>query len=406
MTVALGELTSLGRAAVYKKDVHAADLVRRDDGVEFRYRQDYIDADRPAVASTLPLTADPVVTVAGALPAYLSGLLPEGRRLSALRAAVKTSADDELSLLLAVGGDTVGDVRILPDGVKPEDQEPRVRVDDWSDISFRELFAAETGQAQIDRVAIPGVQDKASAAMMTVPVAGKSDRFILKLDPPEYPHLVRNEAFMLSVARRSGLTTVEAEVVTDRDGREGLLVRRFDRTSDGGQLGVEDGCQALNRYPAAKYTVTTEAVCRALASITDAPVVTARELVRWVTFAYLTCDGDLHAKNLAVGERPDGSWQATPVYDVPSSYPYGDFTMALTINGKHREDITRRDVVALGAALDVPERAVRKAVDDIVARLDLWLPEVSELPFQSGVRTKWRRAIEYRAQQLSGGVGR
>jgi len=37
---------------------------------------------------------------AGALPSYFSGLLPEGRRLGALRRAVKTSADDELSLLL------------------------------------------------------------------------------------------------------------------------------------------------------------------------------------------------------------------------------------------------------------------------------------------------------------------
>ncbi|HHU66493.1 MAG TPA: hypothetical protein GXZ33_01375 [Corynebacterium sp.] len=30
-------------------------------------------------------------------------MLPEGRRLTALRTAVKTSADDEFSLLLAVG---------------------------------------------------------------------------------------------------------------------------------------------------------------------------------------------------------------------------------------------------------------------------------------------------------------
>ena len=72
-------------------------------------------------------------------------------------------------------------------------------------------------------------------------------------------------------------------------------MRRFDRTADGRLLGVEDGCQALNRYPAAKYAVTTEEACRALTAITDAPVVTGRELLRWVVFGYLTCDGDLHA---------------------------------------------------------------------------------------------------------------
>jgi serine/threonine-protein kinase HipA len=123
-----------------------------------------------------------------------------------------------------------------------------------------------------------------------------------------------------------------------------------------------------------------------------------------VTFAYLTCDGDLHAKNLAVGERTDGSWQVSPVYDIPASYPYGDYTMALSVNGKRREDISRRDLLALGSALDVPARATEKAIDDILARLDLWLPDVSELPFTVGIRRKWRKAIEYRARQLSAGI--
>ena len=45
-------------------------------------------------------------------------LLPEGRRLGALRRAVKTSADDELSLLLAVGADAIGDVQVVPSGTR------------------------------------------------------------------------------------------------------------------------------------------------------------------------------------------------------------------------------------------------------------------------------------------------
>jgi serine/threonine protein kinase HipA of HipAB toxin-antitoxin module len=117
------------------------------------------------------VTAEPAFRPVGAVPPFFAGLLPEGRRLSALRAAVKSSGDDELSLLLAVGGDTVGDIEILPEGA--------------------DLF----------------VED----------VAGAVDRV-------------------------------------------------------GG--------------------------------------------------------GDLHAKNLAVGERPDGSYRVTPAYDLPSSYPYGDLTLA------------------------------------------------------------------------------
>jgi serine/threonine-protein kinase HipA len=402
MTVDPQELTGVEHAWVFRKGRRAGTLTRRPEGVEFSYLSAYRDAGGPAVATTLPVRAEPVVRPAGAVPAFFAGLLPEGRRLTALRAAVKTSADDELSLLLAVGGDTVGDVQILPEGVEPAVVEPRVRVTQWSDVSFAELFVQEAaGTAAFDRVGIPGVQEKVSAAMIAFPVAAAGERYILKLNPPEFPRLVENEAFMLAAARHSGLPTVDADVVSDRDGRTGLLVRRFDRLPDGGMLGVEDGCQVLDRYPAAKYAVTTEAVCAALAAATDAPVVAGRDLLRWVAFAYVTCNGDLHAKNVAVGERPDGTYRVTPAYDLPSSYPYGDLTMALSVNGKRREDIARGDLLALAAAVQVTERAATKVVDDVVARVDAWLPELSGLPFDPGVLTKWRRAIGYRARQLS-----
>jgi HipA-like C-terminal domain len=114
--------------------------------------------------------------------------------------------------------------------------------------------------------------------------------------------------------------------------------------------------------------VTTEEVCQALANIADAPVITGRELFRWVTFGYLTCNGDMHAKNLAVGGA--SGWELA-----------------------RHSDLRR--------AVQLHERAAHKAVDELLDRLDLWLPEVTELPFFTGVQRKWRRAIEYRARQLA-----
>ncbi|MGH8824462.1 MAG: type II toxin-antitoxin system HipA family toxin [Jiangellaceae bacterium] len=403
MTIDLQELTRVDLAVVHKKGRPAGRLTRLSDGVEFSYLPEYVDDEGPAVATTLPITAEHEFHPAGAVPPFFAGLLPEGRRLSALRAAVKTSGDDELSLLLAVGGDTVGDVQILPEGVDPVAVEPRVSVVDWSEVSFADLFVEDVaGAAAVDRVGIPGVQDKVSAAMIAFPVAATGERHILKLNPPEYPHLVENEAFMLAAARLSGLPTVDADVVRDRDGAPGLLVRRFDRLPGGTMLAVEDGCQVLGRYPAAKYALTTEATCAALSAATDAPIVAGRVLLRWVAVAYVTCNGDLHAKNLAVGERPDGSHRVTPAYDLPSSYPYGDLTMALSVNGKRREDIARSDLMALATTLRVPDRAAAKVIDDVVARVDAWLPELADLPYDVGVLRKWRRAVAYRARQLSG----
>jgi serine/threonine-protein kinase HipA len=167
----LGDLAAVRRvrcADVYKGDRLAARLNRTDEGVEFAYLADYLDADGQAVATTVPLTDIPVVTAAGAVPPFFAGLLPEGRRPSSLRRAVKTSADDELSLLLAVGADPVGDVRVFPEGAVPAEAPALVTVGrSFEEVTFAEVLEAAGG---VDLVALAGVQDKASARMLSVPV--------------------------------------------------------------------------------------------------------------------------------------------------------------------------------------------------------------------------------------------
>ena len=88
-------------ADIYKRGVLAARLERHDGGTKFSYLPAYLQSGRPAVASSLPLSPEPVLSGAGAAPPYFTGLLPEGRRLNALRRSIKTSADDDLSLLIA-----------------------------------------------------------------------------------------------------------------------------------------------------------------------------------------------------------------------------------------------------------------------------------------------------------------
>ena len=254
--------------------------------------------------------------------------------------------------------------------------EARVTVKEWDQVRFGDLFATATGAPEsIDRVAIPGAQDKVSARMINVPVAKAHERFLLKWDPPEFPHLVANEAFFLEAARRSGLEAADARIVHDSEGVPGLLVRRFDRVSSrDGQVGLlaqEDACQALGRYPADKYRVTTEAVIGGLARVCRARPVAAHALLKQFAFAYLTCNGDAHAKNFSVF-RVGAEWRPTPIYDAPTSHVYRDHSMALPLNGKIEEDIGRRDFIALGEAVGVRAPAVERALDELCETVDRW----------------------------------
>jgi serine/threonine-protein kinase HipA len=400
------------------RDVEVADVVkgtervgqlrRRVDSVEFVY-----DADATVdVATTLRRGASPVRTHAsGALPPFFAGLLPEGRRLTALRAAIKTSADDDFSMLLAVGGDCVGDVTIVPDGMTANDVAvvPTVVLEQgssWDSISFDEVFDHSVG-GDPERSGVPGVQDKVSARIITVPIAADGPTIathILKLTPPEFPFLVENEAFFADAARSSGLDVCVSEVVTDRNGRVGLLVERFDRVANGNainRVGQEDACQVLGLFPADKYRPTYEQVVGALVQQCSAGPVAALAFLRQLVFAYLTGNGDAHAKNFSI-VRHGTEWRASPAYDLPSSYPYRDRTMALSVQSKRDERIGRNDFVALASAVGLRPKPMIKAIDDIVERSDAWIDRLGELPFDGQRVHDLRKSIQYRRGRLLG----
>ncbi|SDL14583.1 type II toxin-antitoxin system HipA family toxin [Tessaracoccus oleiagri] len=345
------------RAVVYKDGVPAATLSREGSGIRFAYLPGY--SGRP-VATTLPVTREPVTTLAGALPPFFSGLLPEGRRLTALRHRVKTSADDELSLLLAVGADTVGDVVVLPEGESPQPVAPLI---DTPDFSFTELRAA-TGL--VEPTGIAGVQDKASGAMISLPVRLRGVEAIVKLDPPEYPHVTANEHYFLRLARRLRQPVANSELILDRDGVPGLVVERFDRVRSGdgvARVAVEDACQLAGLYPADKYRLSAAEVIRVVAGVCAAAAVARRAVFQQLVFAWLTGNGDLHAKNVSVLRAPSGEWRVAPMYDLPSTLPYGDTRAALTVAGS-RENLTRRTFLRLAEEVGLPERAANGAIDE------------------------------------------
>lgn len=385
-------------ADVHKAGRHAARLTRTSDGVEFAYLDDY---DGPPVATTLPVGAGPVLRPHGALPAFFTGLLPEGRRLGALRRAVKTSLDDELSLVLAVGSDTVGDVQVVPAGADLTAPEPRVAFDPDRPVRFADLITDL--DLRPDRTGLPGVQDKVSAVMINVPVLYAGQATILKLDPPEYPGLVENEHVMLRACAASGLTAARALLVRDSDGAPGLAVTRFDRVagpSGALALAVEDGCQVQGRSPGDKYTVGYAATFTALAAVCDARLLAARTLLEQLVFAILTGNGDAHAKNFAVLQQPDGEWRVSPAYDVPTSQPYGDTTLAMPVNGR-RSDVGAADVSALGAAIGLPEKVTVRILRTAVERVDDWMPLLDGLPYDEGRRRKLVRVVRQRRGRLT-----
>jgi serine/threonine-protein kinase HipA len=409
-------------ADIYKRGVLAARLERHDGGTKFSYLPGYLQQGGPAVASSLPLTAEPVLSAAGAAPPYFTGLLPEGRRLNALRRSIKTSADDDLSLLIAAGGNPVGDVQIVGHGEPLDPEEHAVEVDPRKPVDFDQLLG---DSGLIDPVALAGVQDKLSAGMISMPVASAGRRFILKLNAPEFPHVVENELIMFRYAAKLRIPLSRVQLMRDVAGRPGLLVERFDRVpladlpAPAGEpdavqrLAVEDGAQVLKLYPADKYNVGFGTVCMALAEYCAAPLPALRNLAIQVAFAWLSGNGDLHAKNVSMVQQPHGEWSIAPVYDIPSTVVYGDKTLALTLGGK-RSGISRRHFLKWATELGLTERAATqvvelalKAAGPLLADLEAGTAFASAhdggaSPFPDMVTRAWVKELKHRRRLLEG----
>jgi serine/threonine-protein kinase HipA len=397
MPAELQDLKFVRDADVYKGGILAGHLGRTGfGGVRFSYDAGYVADGGPDVAVSLPLSGAAVETSGGALPAFFAGLLPEGHRLTVLKNATKTSFDDELTLLLAVGADVPGDVQVVPAGERP------VEPPTLADTSKPETLDFSLLVDTVDLHGLPGVQRKTSASMLTTPLAVKGHRYLLKLDPPEHPHLVENEALHLQGARALKIPVAKCSVIEDRNGLRGLLVERFDRVKGAAgtwvRLPLEDGTQVLGLPPASKYGVSSEDVATALAATCTAPMLASRNLYLQFVFAWLTGNGDLHAKNLAVLGSPRGFVMA-PVFDVPCTLLYGDETLALPVSGKTRH-LKSRHWAELADSLGLPGRAAAAANRTALAaaaaiRLD-------DLPFAGSPLHGAQRELRFRRRELEG----
>ena len=306
---------------------------------------------------------------------------------------------------MAVGADTIGDVQVTEAGWALPEHETSVKLDrSFDTVNFGDLMT-DAGITDY-RPTLAGAQDKVSVSIISLPIRRRHERYILKLTPPEYPLLVENEAFFLEWSRRCKISTAQARLVRDSEGTSGLLVTRFDRVSHEGEphsLAVEDACQALDLWPADKYNTTLESAAEAMMRLSTAPAVTARGILQQLVFAWLSGNGDLHAKNLSVVATPTGETRLAPSYDLPSTLYYGDTTLALTIG--ERDTLSRARLREFAASLGLTNVATNLTVGAILARTAGLTASIESAgpAFDSRIRTKVVRQLVSRRREIDRG---
>jgi serine/threonine-protein kinase HipA len=218
---------------------------------------------------------------------------------------------------------------------------------------------------------------------------------------------VENEAFFCDLAKKAGLAVANARLVVDGDGVGGLLVERFDRVTGEGPEPVaracEDACQVLNLWPADKYNVSSEELIATMSDVCASPALATRDMFRQLCFAWLTGNGDVHAKNISVIQHDASEWRVSPAYDVPSTLFYRDYSMALSIGGRS-DGLSRRRWMQFASEVGLAAPAADRIVDGLLASTSDLVDTIAAgaLPFDANTTSDVARNLTNRRRLLTG----
>jgi serine/threonine-protein kinase HipA len=403
--------------------------------MRFTYSPSALEARPPGIAllsQSLPLR-HARFTPSQTRP-FFEGLLPEGeaRRLISRQLGVRERA--EFELLREIGRDCAGAVVILPIDETPSDDAPPVTWLSEAELA-RRIDDLPRNPLGLDlaggvRMSLAGAQPKLvlvrdAMGRFGLPTALVPSTHILK--PPQrtpgeqdlYEDVVTNELFCLRVFAEAGLSAARAERV-DVEGRELLLVERFDRTvSDQGQISrvhQEDACQALGRVSTQKYEDDPGGVRLAdlfdlVERVAPVPATQRLALLDRIVANFVLGNADAHAKNMAILYAPpgDGTGALAPAYDVVCTAAYPDLapSLAMRIGGaREPSDVNVEAFARLAEQVGMGGRAAMRRVRDVSSRVVSCTRAMLAMSAASG----WHRpvldtiadiAVE-RARQLAG----
>lgn len=358
------------------------------------------DPNARSVSYSLPKREEPFDRRA-ARP-FFAGLLPDETVREVVARVLGVSERNDFSLLKALGGDIAGALTIMPEGIPPIPDTGQTATAPLSDDELVQLIETLpkrpflTGESGI-RLSLAGAQTKLPVVLVdgavALPAPGQPTTHILKPSLPQYPATTGNEAFVMQLAARIGLTTAAAKPCRVKD-HTYLLVTRYDRTMDEAgrvrRLHQEDFCQALGIPPERKYAAeggpTFRSCFAALREAAGRPAVETLRLLDAAIFNLVVGNADAHGKNFSLLYKPEATVLA-PLYDLlcTAAYPELSAKPAMKIAGTTTlKELTPATWQKFSEDIAIAAPYVRRRVKEICLAIMAHAPEVAETITDAG----------------------
>lgn len=338
-------------------------------------------AGTPLLSITVPLSNRRFPN--GVVRTLLDGLLPEGQMRLTIAAELGLRADDTFGLAGKLGRDCAGALVIQPDEEPAPPAPVTSRAEPLTEDELSRLVAnlrkAPLGVDDRVRLSLAGVQEKLLLTLLPDggwgrPVDGTPSTHILKPEIRGYPATVENEAFCMRLAKHLGLPVADVTSTTVA-GRKLIVVTRYDRAigNDGEveRIHQEDFCQATGTPPKDKYEEDGGPSLRRIAALL-APVEQGalRSLLRAVTLNVLIGNGDAHGKNFSLLHDYSGALRLAPLYDLLSTFIYGDKRLAMFVDGVQRSDrVTGDRLLAEAVSWGMSRAIAADTLTDLLERV-------------------------------------
>ena len=298
--------------------------------------------------------------------------LPEGALLEVIRRSIaKIIGDDDLSLLLATGGNQVGRNRFtLIDEESPAAADEKESLEELLTYpDTKELFHELLNRYAL-RSGVSGVQSK---VLLDATERGTlaSSSYIVKTWGADYPQLAANEYFCMTAAKKAGLPVPEFRLA-DNGGL--FIMRRFDHAPDGKFLGLEDMCSLQALGTAQKYRGTYERVAKSLNEFVSGEFLLAarKQFFATLILSSMIKNGDAHLKNFAVlYPALTGPIKMAPVFDIVTTTAYLHHDVpALSLAGTKRwwprKMLERFAMVHLSLPIGEINRTIERLADAVM----------------------------------------
>lgn len=335
------------------------------------------------------------------LPCWFAHLLPQGPLRRALEKQLADEDADDFDLLRLLGEDLPGAVVARPaePSLRPLVQEPTTTPKPPGAEHEGPFFFA-----------LAGAQWKLSVREgergLVIPARGDTGHFIAKFHDPTFPGLPRVEHTTMTWASLSGISVPpfrlvnEAQFSTLPDGiplgnGEVFLIERFDRTTGGSRVHMEDFGQVLDRPPGeAQYSGSYEHIGAVLAALAPED---ARAFCERVAFCAVAGNSDAHLKNWTL-LYPDGhSARLSPAYDLVATvvYPGVEDRLALSLGASRRfEDVSERSFEPLAKILGLDSAEMAGWVRGTAERTrEVFRARAAEWPLTDAERERLTRHL-------------